>query len=70
MRRHKWENHSVTEINGAGVQTEVWQECKVCGDMRNQWEGPYRKHCPDQISMPMPKNGFGEPYNPDKSSTP
>jgi hypothetical protein len=29
--RHKWNLHSVTEVNGAGVQSEVWRECTKCG---------------------------------------
>jgi len=64
MKRHKWENHSVTEVNGAGVQTERWQQCVVCGDTRTEFESPYREFCPGAVAMPMPLNGFGEPYTP------
>jgi hypothetical protein len=62
MKRHKWDNHSVTEVNGAGVQVEHWQECSICGDQRTQWESPFRKECPGRVAMPMPVNGLGEPY--------
>ena len=27
---HEWEEHCVTEVNGAGVQREYWQECIHC----------------------------------------
>lgn len=50
MRRHKWEGHSVTEINGAGVHVERWEECIACGDMRNEFESPSREFCPGAVA--------------------
>lgn len=54
--KHKWETHSVTEINGAGVQTEYWEQCAVCGDMQTQWDAPNSESCPGKPLSPSHLN--------------
>lgn len=35
--RHIWSGHSVTEICGAGVIRESWEECERCGKTRGEF---------------------------------
>lgn len=50
--RHEYEEHCVTEMNGAGVHREYWLQCAKCGaivdenDHRADCEGCNRSDCP------------------------
>jgi hypothetical protein len=42
---HVWQSHSVTEVNGAGVQREEWETCINCGQIQDQWSAPETDIC-------------------------
>lgn len=42
---HELETHCVTEVNGAGVQREYWQQCSKCGETIEGVPGEETERC-------------------------
>lgn len=49
MNQHNLETHSVTEVNGAGVHTEYWQECTRCHETFGEYDS-IPEECPVEVS--------------------